>query len=123
MKSREQKNTEKNLRRKISNWNSKIKKRGGSFRVSLEWCKQFTVCSYCKAKLDISIYSLDHKIPISKGGKDEESNLHLVCNKCNRAKGSLADIEFLALMIFLDTMKPESKWLIYRKLLLGWRAG
>src|ERR1035437_9723912 len=29
---------------------------------------------------------MDHSVPVSKGGKTEESNLQTLCRRCNRAK-------------------------------------
>jgi hypothetical protein len=37
---------------------------------------------------------VDHKIPIVRGGSCEESNLHPLCYKCNRAKGRMTWDEF-----------------------------
>lgn len=31
---------------------------------------------------------IDHIIPVSKGGKTVESNLQVLCSKCNRSKGN-----------------------------------
>ena len=41
------------------------------------------VCIYCKSKEQLT---LDHLIPISKGGKSDFSNFVLACKKCNISK-------------------------------------
>ena len=35
---------------------------------------------------------IDHKIPYSKGGPTEENNLRVLCEKCNREKGTSIEI-------------------------------
>jgi hypothetical protein len=42
-------------------------------------------CFYCGATDDLSI---DHIIPRSKGGSDEEANLQCLCLPCNMRKGN-----------------------------------
>lgn len=35
--------------------------------------------------------TLDHVVPLSKGGAHRLSNLQLLCRECNTAKGDLTD--------------------------------
>ena len=56
--------------------------------------EQQSRCAYCRQKL--SGYHIDHKTPISRGGSNELSNLHLTCGKCNMVKGTMTHEEFLA---------------------------
>jgi 5-methylcytosine-specific restriction endonuclease McrA len=49
-------------------------------------------CYYCKEK-QIK-YTIDHELPISKGGTMDLSNLRIACKKCNCAKGNLTKQEF-----------------------------
>lgn len=39
-------------------------------------------------------FSLDHSIPLSRGGKDDETNWRGSCKKCNWTKGALTVEEF-----------------------------
>jgi hypothetical protein len=41
-----------------------------------------------KGKLDINTPSTDHKIPRSRGGNNDISNLWIICNKCNTLKNN-----------------------------------
>jgi|TARA_R110000822_G_scaffold67870_1_gene165193 5-methylcytosine-specific restriction endonuclease McrA len=51
-------------------------------------------CHYCKKRLMPDNFQLDHKVPMSKGGFttkaeiQEESNLVVCCDACNREKGN-----------------------------------
>jgi 5-methylcytosine-specific restriction enzyme A len=40
-------------------------------------------CRKCRTALHLEV---DHIIPVSKGGKTEESNLQTLCRRCNRRK-------------------------------------
>lgn len=43
-------------------------------------------CPGCKARFPLSVFRLDHIIPISEGGEDIETNLQILCSKCKREK-------------------------------------
>lgn len=45
------------------------------------------ICSYCGNWFPVSQLEVDHVIPVSKGGTDEDSNLTTSCINCNRSKG------------------------------------
>lgn len=51
-------------------------------------------CEYCGVQLTESNSSIDHKIPLSKGGTSDPSNLVAACNKCNMLKADKI-IDFL----------------------------
>jgi len=40
-------------------------------------------CRKCRRAIKLE---MDHIVPVSKGGKTEESNLQTLCQRCNRAK-------------------------------------
>jgi len=40
-------------------------------------------CRKCRRAINLE---MDHIVPVSKGGKTEESNLQTLCRRCNRAK-------------------------------------
>lgn len=58
------------------------------------------LCYYCKTKLSIRKKShrnpvtIDHYIPLSKGGFDDYDNKVPACRKCNNEKGDLMPEEF-----------------------------
>jgi len=56
--------------------------------------KQKGKCNYCGCKLTIQYFHIDHKTPLTRGGSDRITNLHLLCGPCNTRKGNLTDGEF-----------------------------
>lgn len=50
-------------------------------------------CHYCGKIAPNTLLSVDHIIPVSKGGGNEESNLITACFECNAGK---SDVEFTA---------------------------
>jgi hypothetical protein len=45
-------------------------------------------CKECGRSFPMDIMQVDHIFPVAKGGKDQPSNLRLLCPTCNRKKGS-----------------------------------
>ena len=52
-------------------------------------------CYYCGTLLLNNNDSIDHKIPIIRGGSNWPNNLCLTCLSCNKRKGVLTDKEFI----------------------------
>lgn len=45
-------------------------------------------CMYCGEQFTLDQLTLDHVIPISRGGKDTWSNVVTACKSCNHKKGN-----------------------------------
>lgn len=58
--------------------------------MKLQDCK----CIYCAASL-ANVFDIDHIMPISRGGDNDESNLQLLCPGCNRSKRDKTHIEYM----------------------------
>jgi hypothetical protein len=43
-------------------------------------------CQYCGRRPPDAVLEVEHVVPVSKGGKDEETNLTTACEECNRGK-------------------------------------
>lgn len=50
-------------------------------------------CEYCKIPVGDK-YHLEHKIPISRGGRSQKINLCIACPECNLSKGTLTAEEY-----------------------------
>lgn len=53
-------------------------------------------CVYCGTGLGLENATLDHVIPLSRGGSHQPGNLVAACHSCNQRKGSLLPTEFFA---------------------------
>jgi 5-methylcytosine-specific restriction endonuclease McrA len=55
------------------------------------WWQQKTssgTCHYCGRRVGIKNLTMDHVIPLSRGGRSTKGNLVPSCKKCNTAKQS-----------------------------------
>jgi len=76
-------------------------------------------CPYCSAPIDVLNMSIDHRVPVSRGGSLELSNLDAICSDCNRLKGSLDGDEFKALLDWLRPIHPSAQKDIRQRLMAG----
>lgn len=51
-------------------------------------------CGYCGRRVGRNTATLDHAIPVSRGGTDDLSNLVLACRPCNEAKADRTPREY-----------------------------
>lgn len=54
------------------------------------------LCAYCGQHRNIKYMTVDHIIPLSKGGTDDTENLQCTCKMCNRLKSDMLPSEFTA---------------------------
>jgi 5-methylcytosine-specific restriction endonuclease McrA len=72
-------------------------KRGLTKHFTLaEWREKLDLfahcCAYCGESESLTV---DHRIPLSRGGSDEISNIVPACSRCNCSKGTKTDREFI----------------------------
>jgi len=63
-------------------------------KVALRDCGQR--CVYCATHLDQHTATLDHVIPLARGGEHDPGNVVAACGPCNRLKGDMLPHEFFA---------------------------
>lgn len=60
------------------------------------WQRDGPMCYLCDGKMVLEATTIDHVIPLSKGGRDDFTNYRLVHPLCNIQKGNLLLADFLA---------------------------
>ncbi len=73
----------------------KIKAR--DLRKSGWWKQKLTagICYYCGKKFRPEELTMDHIVPIARGGKSVKSNVVPACKECNNRKKYLTPVEML----------------------------
>jgi len=71
-------------KRKISTHSGRVYTTGKQDQIIRIAVRDGGKCKKCEATEKLQ---LDHIMPKSKGGSSEDSNLQLLCAKCNKAKG------------------------------------
>lgn len=59
------------------------------------YMEQKGICCYCGQYVTLSEATIDHIIPLCKGGRNEKSNFQCTCKKCNQLKASWNEDDFL----------------------------
>jgi 5-methylcytosine-specific restriction endonuclease McrA len=79
-------------------------------------------CKYCRVPMtwDYSLtgVTVDHVVPLSRGGRNRRDNIVLACRKCNQAK---ADIEVATFRALVEAGLEERKESAAAALKRGWR--
>lgn len=71
---------------------------------SSQWWKRKRssgICHYCANNFIPSELTMDHVIPLSRGGKSQKFNLVPCCKECNTKKRQLLPFEWEEYMTFL----------------------
>ena len=66
-------------------------------------------CNGCGVKFPARNMTVDHIKPFSKGGSDKPSNLQLLCNSCNSAKGDGTQAQLKKKLLAQGHIKSPAK--------------
>ncbi len=72
------------------------------------WWQQKTAsgkCHFCEKKVKFKDLTMDHLLPLARGGRSTKENIVPCCKTCNTRKKSMLPLEWEA---YLDTMAPKS---------------
>jgi hypothetical protein len=56
-------------------------------KVKVRMFKRQKKCHWCSEKLTLDTATVDHVIPLSRGGLDNDNNRVLACSPCNQRRG------------------------------------
>lgn len=62
-----------------------------------EWWKRKCsqgICSYCGARTPASELTMDHVVPLARGGRSTKNNVVPACKECNNKKKQLLPMEW-----------------------------
>ena len=93
----------------LSSQNDVVPKQALNLREKEEVKKKFNyTCVYCGCTNKI-VLTVDHKIPLIRGGLNEYANLECACVLCNQLKGNMTDIEFKKYLKAINTLASLKK--------------
>ncbi|OGL10556.1 MAG: HNH endonuclease [Candidatus Rokubacteria bacterium RIFCSPLOWO2_12_FULL_71_22] len=70
-----------------------------------QWWKRRTadgVCHYCRRRVGRGNLTMDHVVPLGRGGRSRRGNVVPACKSCNTKKHSLVPIEWQEYLRSLD---------------------
>jgi 5-methylcytosine-specific restriction enzyme A len=72
------------------------KEKARHLRQTAWWTRKMRegVCYYCGRKVGVQNLTMDHVIPLSRGGKSQKGNIVPSCKECNNRKKYLIPVEW-----------------------------
>ena len=82
------------------------RRKARALRGSQWWKRRLAkgVCHYCGRSTSPRALTMDHIVPIARGGRSTKSNVVTACKACNTAKKQLLPMEWEA---YLETARSE----------------
>jgi 5-methylcytosine-specific restriction endonuclease McrA len=72
------------------------KRKARDLRQTQWWRRKLArgICFYCRRSFDTKDLTMDHVIPLSRGGKSTKGNVVPACKMCNNKKKQLLPLEW-----------------------------
>tara|TARA_B100000161_G_scaffold265403_1_gene241458 strand:+ start:398 stop:748 length:351 start_codon:yes stop_codon:yes gene_type:complete len=85
------------------------RKKAKELRKSSWWKEQVSkgICYYCNKKISPNEITMDHILPIVRGGKSNKSNCVVCCKDCNNKKKYLTPAEIILKELEKDQNKSN----------------
>lgn len=82
------------------------KEKAKKLKRSEWWLRRINqgVCYYCKRVVGREHLTMDHVVPLSRGGKSKKGNIVPACKECNSRKKYLLPIEW---DVYLESLKGQ----------------
>lgn len=86
------------------------KEKARSLRRTNWWNKKIQrgLCYYCHREVGREQLTMDHMVPLSRGGKSKKGNIVPACKECNNKKKYLLPIEWDEYLESLAKKTPDS---------------
>ncbi|SMC94484.1 HNH endonuclease [Desulfocicer vacuolatum DSM 3385] len=87
----------------------KEKKKARELRNSQWWKRKRSqgICYYCRGSFPPKTLTMDHIVPMARGGKSVKNNVVPCCKECNSKKKQLLPLEWTAYMETLSASPRE----------------
>ncbi|MFQ5598793.1 MAG: HNH endonuclease [Nitrospiria bacterium] len=89
----------------------KEKAKARMLRASQWWKRRRAagLCHYCRARFKPADLTMDHIVPIVRGGRSVKGNVVPACKACNNKKKYLLPVEWEAYLESLGKPQPEGR--------------
>ena len=83
--------------------------RARELRATQWWKRRIAdgVCYYCRRRVGHGVLSMDHIIPLGRGGRSVRGNVVPACKDCNSRKQSLLPVEWQDYLTSLSRTPDE----------------
>lgn len=63
------------------------------------------ICHYCRRQVGRENLTMDHVVPLARGGRSNKGNLVPACKECNNKKKYLLPVEWEEYLASMDTVR------------------